>query len=469
MSSGVFRPTWFQQLKPPPFPFFSDELVVVPPAPLTAAFLRDTPAVQLPAPKILPQQSIAPAAPPLRVVMPQYMAVDGWRGQRTGASVAAMYDQLTIIPPVKLAMYQQQPEFRFQLARTHIVVYGLPSAVLVGNVATSVSTTGQLTGKIALLGNVKTSATARAPLTTKISINGKVQTASAVRAALTALTGFGGVMQASGSTRGAFSTSAGLTGRSQASTATRAALKVGAGISGRVQGSTRASGSITTRGNASLLGAVSACGSINGRMTVVIHLAGATAAQTALQGSLTSEIILPSGVFSDAIIVRAKPLPVQFALLPLPYGEFYGFVGDRLQYGIDWADWLANRWRPNTAAPMNQVIRPSVPNGYQYVCTTAGQTGAQEPTWPAYVGAAVLDGSAQWACEAMSTASLEATISQVRWTSVLPLTSMSISDQTTLTLVDTTMAVAGTDYDVLCTVDTSDGQQKVGKIRIKVR
>jgi parallel beta-helix repeat protein len=41
---------------------------------------------------------------------------------------------------------------------------------------------------------------------------------------------------------------------------------------------------------------------------------------------------------------------------------------------------------------------PTTPNGYQYVCLTAGVTGAVEPTWPVDGNGQVTDGTAVWYC-----------------------------------------------------------------------
>lgn len=50
----------------------------------------------------------------------------------------------------------------------------------------------------------------------------------------------------------------------------------------------------------------------------------------------------------------------------------------------------------STAVSLNDTILPATPNGRIYRCTTAGTTGASEPTWPTTNGGTVSDGSAVW-------------------------------------------------------------------------
>ena len=52
------------------------------------------------------------------------------------------------------------------------------------------------------------------------------------------------------------------------------------------------------------------------------------------------------------------------------------------------------------------TITPITKNGRKYTCTTAGTSGATEPTWPTTVGNTVTDGTAVWTCSEMSQANI---------------------------------------------------------------
>ena len=74
-------------------------------------------------------------------------------------------------------------------------------------------------------------------------------------------------------------------------------------------------------------------------------------------------------------------------------------------------------WAPGEAQIIGDLLVPSTLNGYLYRCTTAGTTGATEPTWPVAVGATVSDGTAVWTCgvatAAAGTVSMEAVLQQM--------------------------------------------------------
>lgn len=50
----------------------------------------------------------------------------------------------------------------------------------------------------------------------------------------------------------------------------------------------------------------------------------------------------------------------------------------------------------STAVALNDTVIPATPNGRIYKCTTAGTTGASEPTWTTAAGGTVSDGTAVW-------------------------------------------------------------------------
>ena len=48
------------------------------------------------------------------------------------------------------------------------------------------------------------------------------------------------------------------------------------------------------------------------------------------------------------------------------------------------------------------AVTPITKNGRKYICTTAGTSGASEPTWPTTVGNTVVDGTVTWTCSELS-------------------------------------------------------------------
>ena len=60
------------------------------------------------------------------------------------------------------------------------------------------------------------------------------------------------------------------------------------------------------------------------------------------------------------------------------------------------ARWKAGIWVKNPAAyAAGDMVIPTNPNGHFYRCTTAGTSGASEPTWP-LTGSATINNGAQW-------------------------------------------------------------------------
>jgi len=59
-------------------------------------------------------------------------------------------------------------------------------------------------------------------------------------------------------------------------------------------------------------------------------------------------------------------------------------------------------WAAATGYTLDEKVTPTVPNTYQYVCTTAGTTGALEPAWNTTIGGTTADGTAVWTTEALN-------------------------------------------------------------------
>lgn len=58
-------------------------------------------------------------------------------------------------------------------------------------------------------------------------------------------------------------------------------------------------------------------------------------------------------------------------------------------------------WQATTAYVLKDFVQPLTPDGFFYECTTAGTSGASEPSWPAVLGNTIADGSVVWTCRAI--------------------------------------------------------------------
>lgn len=56
-------------------------------------------------------------------------------------------------------------------------------------------------------------------------------------------------------------------------------------------------------------------------------------------------------------------------------------------------------WVASTAYSIGAVVVPTVPNGFSYVCTTAGTSGLAEPAWPTTIGGTVNDNGVIWTAQ----------------------------------------------------------------------
>ena len=70
-------------------------------------------------------------------------------------------------------------------------------------------------------------------------------------------------------------------------------------------------------------------------------------------------------------------------------------VGSRMFLTLAPSMYPAPAWLANHAYTVNTAIQPATPNGFVYVCTVAGTSGASPPTWPTSAGT-VTDGSVTW-------------------------------------------------------------------------
>lgn len=63
---------------------------------------------------------------------------------------------------------------------------------------------------------------------------------------------------------------------------------------------------------------------------------------------------------------------------------------------------ILGEWEATTAYSLGASREPTVDNTFRYSVTTAGTSGATEPTWPTVVGSTVIDGTVTWTCTALS-------------------------------------------------------------------
>lgn len=57
---------------------------------------------------------------------------------------------------------------------------------------------------------------------------------------------------------------------------------------------------------------------------------------------------------------------------------------------------VAAAWEASTAYSLEDVVVPTTKNGLLYICTTAGNSGAAEPSWSTTIGAQTVDNAATW-------------------------------------------------------------------------
>ena len=74
-------------------------------------------------------------------------------------------------------------------------------------------------------------------------------------------------------------------------------------------------------------------------------------------------------------------------------------VSDVYDFVVDFARVLEVVWGAGDEYAVDDVVRPTASNGYEYKCTSAGQSSHREPKWLKSVGATVIDGSVTWTAQ----------------------------------------------------------------------
>lgn len=145
-------------------------------------------------------------------------------------------------------------------------------------------------------------------------------------------------------------------------------------------------------------------------------------------------------------------------------------AGEAITYEIPWWSYLGRTWRPGERFIAATFVRPTRPNGFEYECTTAGQTAYREPQqWPTTVGAMLIDGSVTWTCRAIGNSAVD-TISISVWTADVGLTlaGQQVNATKQLTSVRISAGLAGQDYTVENEVTTASGDEYIFTLKIKV-
>lgn len=72
--------------------------------------------------------------------------------------------------------------------------------------------------------------------------------------------------------------------------------------------------------------------------------------------------------------------------------------------------WGAGAWQADTVYSVDNIVKPTVENGYLYRCTSGGTSASSEPSWPTTFGNTVSDGGVTWECWSYNTSEDEITI-----------------------------------------------------------
>lgn len=85
------------------------------------------------------------------------------------------------------------------------------------------------------------------------------------------------------------------------------------------------------------------------------------------------------------------------ALITLPQPFIQTYFGDpNGDFSLHAPQDNATAWAATTVTTLGTIRRPTVRNGYTYICTTAGTTGGSQPTWSTVLGNTTADGSVVW-------------------------------------------------------------------------
>jgi len=140
--------------------------------------------------------------------------------------------------------------------------------------------------------------------------------------------------------------------------------------------------------------------------------------------------------------------------------------GEVIVYEVDLRRQLEKLWEPERTYQLGEYRRPDPPNGFEYECTQAGDSGSHRPNWVAKSGEVVADGSAQWTARPASDQATD-TISSASFSFDDNVTVVSESNSSTVATVKLTSTVVGS-YTGELTVETVGGETIVVDLQISV-
>jgi len=128
------------------------------------------------------------------------------------------------------------------------------------------------------------------------------------------------------------------------------------------------------------------------RITAELHILGEHADLDNFIKATRSNV---QDVESTVVELTAKAVKYEFEdtfLNGLGTAESKDFLG------IDGMVVVHPAWAASTAYSLGDFVHATTFNGFRYECTTAGTSGASEPTWPLVEGDTVDDGTVTWTC-----------------------------------------------------------------------
>ena len=261
-----------------------------------------------------------------------------------------------------------------------------------------------------------------------------------------------------------------------------ASLLTGIALAGTASGIGALSGALViakplktaTRGLASFRSALSTGAGFKTRLSGVSGFSASLLTGVELSSMLGAVASFPNNLLTVEVltvpVLVSHQIPGIYEPGALPEGQFPLSVGEKSYYGIDWTYWLSNKWQPGYSAPLNYVVRPYPWTGLEYICTTAGATGAAQPVWSTEAGGITVDGTAGWTAQAIGNDSLLDSVVSASWAAPAGITVTGYLPVNNFTpvLIDGTLAVAGTTYLVECVVTLTSGEFLIGKLYMDV-